>query len=605
MEYVSRDLQKSKKAEIQNLSIPQAIQLALEHQQAGNLAQAERIYQQVLSLDPNNANANHLLGIIAHQVGKDDLAAELIQKAIDSNPTFAEAHNSLGVTFKGLNKLDKAITSYKKAISIKPEYVEAYNNLSTALQITGDFDGAIVNCRHAISINSNYAEAHHNLGNALKKTGQLNEAVASYRRALIIDPDYGEVHSNLGMALQGIGEFDEAIACFRKAVSINPKNAISCNNLGNALLETGELDEAIASYRNAILANPDYAEAHRHLSFVVKHTEYDNDIAEMEALYSRDDISDEQKLNLGFGIGKALEDLKQYEKSFGFIREANRIKRASYDYSISEDQTFFNKTKEAFTSQFFSSHVDSGHADETPIFILGMPRSGTTLVEQILASHSLVFGAGELNDLACLVGRLSSDMVTGRYPECVTHYDKNVFKKTGTEYIERIRRHSHEAKYITDKMPQNFLQVGFIKAILPNAKVILCKRDPMDNCLSIFKNIFTGVGSHRYSYDMRELGHYYKLYLDLMEHWRNTLPGFMFEIQYEELVADQEIQTNKLLEFCGLPSEQACLSFHKTRRKVSTASSSQVRRPMYKDSIQLWKHYETQLEPLHRSIMDR
>lgn len=696
--------EKPEKSDSGTMSISEAVGLALEHHQAGNLSQAEELYRQVLAADPDNPNANHLLGVIAHEEGQHDIAVLLIQKAIQSDPNFAEAyynlgnalkesgrldeaiavyrkaielnpdiaevhnnlgsalqkkglldeaiagygkavsikpdfaeaHYNLGIALQETGPLDEAIASYRKALSIRPDYAKAHNNLGNALQEadlldeaiasygkalsikpdfaeafcnfgnvlkkTGQLDEAIGNYRKALSIKPDFANAHYNLGHALKETGRLDEAISNYRKAVSIKPNYAEVYNDLAIALQATGRLDEAIASCRKAVSIKPDYAEAHNNLGNVLQESGLLDEGIANYRKAVSIKPDYADAHRHLSFTVKHTDYDNDIAIMEVLYARKDITDEQRMHLGFAIGKAFEDLKEYDKSFGFTAEANRLKRATFEYSISEDQDFIGRIKEVFTLDFFSGHRGLGNPDEAPIFILGMPRSGTTLVEQILASHPLVFGAGELNHLSNLTRDLCAKRTTGEFPECVRDMDKDVFKKVGSDYVDRIRRHSKEAKYITDKMPHHFLYVGLIKAILPNAKVIHCMRNPMDNCLSIFKNYFSGAGAHKYAYDMSELGRYYNLYLELMEHWRSTLPDFMFEIRYEELVSNQERETRRLLEFCGLPWEEACLSFHKTKRKVATGSSSQVRRPMYKDSVQLWKRYERQLEPLGKAI---
>ena len=220
--------------------------------------------------------------------------------------------------------------------------------------------------------------------------------------------------------------------------------------------------------------------------------------------------------------------------------------------------------------------------------------------EQILASHPSVYGAGELKYLMNLALKISRASSTREYPAGIADLDSAALENYGKEYIARIRHHSKATKYITDKMPHNFLYIGLIKVILPNARIIRCTRDPMDNCLSIFKNYF-GRG-HEYSYDLTELGQYYNLYLDLMEYWKNTLPGFIYELNYERLVADQENQTRKLLEFCNLPWDEACLEFHKTRRKVKTASNEQVRRPIYKDSVKLWKRYEKQLEPLRVAI---
>ncbi|MCP4023091.1 MAG: sulfotransferase, partial [Desulfobacteraceae bacterium] len=249
----------------------------------------------------------------------------------------------------------------------------------------------------------------------------------------------------------------------------------------------------------------------------------------------------------------------------------------------------------------FSRQKRGGCSNKSPIFILGMPRSGTTLVEQILASHPQVFGAGELTDFSIVARQFSWEELKKGSDEIVSG-KADPFKKAGQDYINRVQKHADGEKFITDKMPHNFVSIGFIRLFLPNAKVIHCTRDPMDTCFSIFKHLFSGQKTHKYAYNMKELGHYYNLYLDLMEHWKITLPGYIYEIKYENLVSNQKEETRKLLEFGGLPWEEACLSFHKTKRRVATASAIQVRQPIYKDSIQLWKRYEVQLEDLQKVI---
>jgi hypothetical protein len=334
----------------------------------------------------------------------------------------------------------------------------------------------------------------------------------------------------------------------------------------------------------------------------VKFTEIDSVVQTMEALYKdKVSTSDADQIDLGFALGKIYEDLGDYNKSFKFISEANQLKRKSYEYSIQDDRVYFQRIKKVFSPDFLASHAGSGNKDRTPIFIVGMPRSGTTLVEQILASHPMVFGAGELTVLVELAENVCRKGGTRtKYPECLSGFDADAFAEMGTDYLERVREFSQDATYITDKLPHNFLYVGLIKLILPNAKIIHCSRNPMDNCLSIFKTEF--AVEHKYAYDMVELGGYYNLNSDLMAYWNKVLPGFMYRLVYEDLVSDQQRQTRELLQFCSLPWDEACLNFDKTERRVRTASLVQVRQPIYKDSVELWKRYEMQLEPLRKAI---
>jgi len=529
-------LPKKENTVAQKLSGPQLFQLALQHFNKGEFSMAEECCRKVLEDTPYNADANHLLGIIASQhKGQNYLAVQFIKRAIQLNPHNVTAHNNLGIAFRELNMIDEAVACFRKALSLEPNNTDAF----------------------------------HYLGIALQESNRLDEAVASYRKALAINPGLVNVY----------------------------------RDLGNALKQIGKTDEAIATYRRVLAIKPDSAEVYRSLSTVKKYREYNDDIRSMEELYDRQDLPDDQRMHLGFALGKAFADIKQYDKAFGFLAEGNRLKRKSYYYSIKSEHDFFERLKKTFSRSFLAAHQNIGNPDATPIFILGMPRSGTTLVEQILASHPHVYGAGELEILADLIENLCGpDGYDAKFPECIADLNSQEFKNLGTQYINKIRQHSAEALYITDKMPHNFLQVGLIKVILPSARVIHCLRDPMDNCLSIFKTYFGIKGTHAYAYDMTEIGQYYKLYQSLMEHWERVLPGFMYNIRYEELVADQQSQTRSLLKFCGLPWSEACLSFERNNRTVRTASHAQVRQPVYTNSVKVWKHYGDQLEPLHKAL---
>jgi tetratricopeptide (TPR) repeat protein len=507
-----------------------------------------------------------------------------------------EAHNNLGVEFSKLGKLDDAVTSFHKALALKPDYAKAHYNLGLTLQNLGKLDEAVASYRKAIVIKPDYAEAHNNLGVALRNWGKLDEAVASFHKALALKPDYVEAHNNLGLTLQNLEKLDEAVDCFQKAIAIKPNHAEAHNNLGLVLQSIGKLDEAMDCFQKAIAIKPDYAEVQRQIAFIKKHTEYDDDIRAMEQNYAKSTISNEQRIHLAFGLGKAFEDLHQYEKAFGFFAEANSIKRESCNFSIDDQGRIFKKLEETFCPSLFAEHQGMGCDDETPIFILGMMRSGTTLVEQILASHGQVHGAGELENLSQIFYSYLDNGRGVEFPESIRKVDGADFERLGVEYIQAIRKHSPDMRFITDKMPGNFKFIGLIRLILPKAKVIHCRRDPADTGLSIFKNYFSG--KHEYSYDLRELGRYYNFYRSLMEHWQSVIPGFIHDVQYEAMVADQEGQTRDLLEYCNLDWDDACLEFHKTDRPVRTASSEQVRRPIYKDSVRSWKRYETQLAPL-------
>jgi tetratricopeptide (TPR) repeat protein len=425
----------------QTPDIQQALDAAVQHHSAGRLPEAESGYRQILQADPNQPVALHLLGVLAQQLGKNDVAVDLIRKALAIAPDYAEAHYNLGAMLHELEKLDEAAASYRKALAIMPDYAKAHFNLGNTLQDLGQLDAAaasyynavtvqpdyakahynlgvvlhernkldeaVASYGKALAIEPGYAEAHFNLGNALKDLGRPAEAKASYDNALAIQPDYAEAHSNLGNALKDLGRLDaaaascrraiairpdfpeahynlgimlqklnqpdQAVASYRKALAIRPDFAEALNDLGNALKDLGKLDQALASYRQALAIKPDYAEAHRHLAMVKKFSEYDNDIQAMEQTHAKPGIADEHRMLLAFGLGKAFEDLQQYEKAFGFIAEGNAIVRGSYSYSIAGHGGIFKKIREVFNAPLLAGHHGVGCEDDTPYSLLACP----------------------------------------------------------------------------------------------------------------------------------------------------------------------------------------------------------------------------------------
>ena len=575
--------------------------------------------------------------IILHQKGKLSSAEKAYKKAIKINRNFVEAHSNLGNIYLERGQLKEASNAFLTALKLLPDHPMLLNNVGNILQLQGENEKALAILKKAISHDPDNAQAYNNSGNALRALDRKEEALAAYKRVVEINPEYALGYYNLGLILVDLEELDDAIYCFNQALRINPADKNACLGLGIARSAQGNLDQAVSAFqqaiaidplyekaykelgkafadhgeiemaltanRKALQVNPGYAKAYLSLSKNRKFTQYDDDIKAMESLFSKKGVSDEDSVYLAFALGKAYEDLGNYDKSMEYVIKATRLKRDSYDYSISESEEEFDSIREVFSSDFFSSHHDSGDPDRTPIFIVGMPRSGTSLVEQILASHPDVYGAGELKDLGKVIGSITTSRQEKQsriIPAELLELDTRAFADLGKQYITRIRKYSANAKFITDKMPHNFLYIGFIRAILPNARVIHCTRDPMDTCLSIFKTRLKNT--HGYADNLSELGQYYRMYLEFMEYWRATLPGFVYDQSYEDLVSSQREQVEKLLQHCGLHWDDACLDFHKTRRKVKTASNAQVRRPIYTDSVQLWKRYEKQLEPLRAAI---
>ena len=573
------------------------LNLAVQLYNAGQGLQAETICQQILQDYPQHPVAYHLLGLVAHQAKKYTIAADHISKAIAILPENAEAHNSYGLVLSAIGRLEDAISSYRKAVEIKPDFVEAYSNMGITFKIQGRMEECLDSYRGAISYDPNSINAHYNLGNSLVEMGRLDEAVESYQTVLTITPDDAEALKNLGNVYKKLGRMDEALFSLRKAISIRPGDAQAHSSLGDALKETGFLEDAVEHFRKAVAIDPGNGEVHRHLANNKKFTQDDDDLKAMQIAYARPENTAEQKVHFEFALAKAFEDTKQFDKAFTAYSAGNEAKRKTFEFSIEDYKRHLAGLENLFNKDLFQKHQYGGALGGSPIFILGMPRSGSTLIEQILASHPNVHGAGELDYLNKVIASNFKSIEDPEFTQSLKQALSNDFSNTGEAYLEMLRRHSQDAEYITDKMPGNFMCIGMIKLMIPNAKIIHCRRDPVDTCLSIFKTLFDD-DSHLYAYELTELGQCYNFYNGLMAHWHSVLPGFVHDIHYEDVVSNPENEIRKLLEYCQLDWDDNCLEFYKTDRQVKTASAAQVRRPIYSDSIAKWKQYETQLEPL-------
>lgn len=579
------------------------IEQSLEFIATGRLSDAKKSLEQVLSSNARNSDALHLIGVVTFQLGDHKNAARLIKKAIKYSPKVGIYYRNLGLVFVAMDDNKKAIHAFKKAIMLDRNDAMSPNDLGVIYTSIGRIHDAKREYSRSLNIEKNNPAALSNLGNLYYLINQTEKSISLYQKAIEIDPHSSKAFNGLGAAFAARGEYDKSIVSYKKALEIFPEYREAHHGLGVVLSDQGDFNSAIKSFRNAIRLDPMDAESYKNLSSIKRFESVDDDdIKSMEFLYEDNEISDDKRMHLGFAIGKALEDLGDYESSMSYIIDANKLKRKTFKYSVSEESLFIENIRGVFSERFVSSHDGVGCHDNTPIFIVGMPRSGTSLVEQILASHPDVYGAGELTELESMTADICS-AYDAQFPECIINLDVKQFAQLGKMYIDKVRRYSNKHQRITDKMPHNFLRIGLIKMVLPDAKIVHCSRDPMDNCLSIYKNDFSSP--HRYSYDMKELGEYYKMYSELMDYWENIFPEFMYKLSYEKLISEQESETRRLLEFCGLMWDDSCLNFHKTRRKVGTSSNAQVRRPIYKDSMRLWKRYEKELEPLRAAIYDQ
>lgn len=482
-----------------------------------------------------------------------------------------------------------------------PVSARKYCEIGVLQRTHGLFEKAEFNFRRALATYPELPEAHYNLGIVLENKGLWKQAEDSYRKALSIKPDYADTLIRLGNLKKNQRYSDEAATWYLMAIEAMPDSDIAYFNLAQVRMEQGRLDEAREIFQRVLDINPDHTRAYRLVSRLIKfNTKTDKLIQKMEYLFNQNNLNDSERLHLAFALGKAYEDLAEYEKSLLYYQEGNQLKRATLNYSTSDTIALFEKIKQIFVPEILSKDFATDINDVTPFFILGMPRSGTTLVEQILASHPKVHGASELLDLQKSILQVTASEHLQEAFTVLTENQEHMFQQIGEEYLRRLKRYGSSARYIIDKLPCNFMFIGLIRLAIPSAKIIHCQRNPMDTCFSIYKNYF--AGEVNYSYELTELGEYYQLYKDLMQFWHQLFPGAIYDLSYEKLIAHQEQETRRLLDYCELSFHGDCLNFHQTDRVVLTASSEQVRRPIYNDSVELWRNYESQLAPLKKVL---
>jgi tetratricopeptide (TPR) repeat protein len=559
----------------------------------GKLEEAIDAYNKAIFIKPDYAEAHNNMGNALQEQGKLEQAIDAYNKAIFIKPDYAEAYNNMGIALKEQGKLEEAIDAYNNAIFIKPDYADACYNMGNALQEQGKLEEAIEAFNKAISIKADYAEAYYNMGIALKEQGKLEEAIDAYNKAIFIKPDYAEAYNNMGNALQEQGKLEEAIDAYNKAIFIKPDYAEAYNNMGNALQEQGKLEEAIDAYNKAIFIKPDYAEAYRNLSSIKKYNSDDKQFFQVKELYCQKGLNEDTRCHLSFALAKMYEDIGELDQNFTYLSSGNAMRKQLLNYSIDQDKNLFSKLKNAQPYLLKTLlDVKAGSIETIPIFILGMPRSGTTLVEQIISSHSEVLGAGELTHLFQLGLNLSADP---------TAINTAALSKLRNKYLSELSKLSDGKSIVTDKMPQNFLFIPLICAAFPEAKIIHVKRNAAATCWSNFKQYFpkNGLG---YCYDLKDVVDYYKLYNDLTEFWQSQYGDRIYNLNYENLTTDQENQTRKLIKHIGLSWEEACLSPDKNKRSVKTASQQQVRQKVYKGSSEAWRKYEPYLNGAFDSL---
>lgn len=553
---------------------------------AGRLEEALTSYRQALVLQPDFAEAHRNLGCALLECGEAREAAAHCQRATELKPRYADAHASLGDALLASGSAAEAAASFRRALDIDPQSAETHNQLGLALLELGSSHEAIASFRHAVSIEPALAEAHNNLGNALRGLGELHEAAAAYHRALAARPDFAEAHSNLGATLRLQGHTAAAEASCRRAIELDPRSTAPYLVLADSSADGGRFSDAEALLRRALAIEPS-AQVWASFARLRKMTRDDAAwIEHAQALVARG-LRPRDEVPLRHAIGKYFDDVGEFDQAFESHQRANELaRRASAPHDRAELTRIVDEIVCSYDEGWFRRMRPSGSASERPVFVVGMPRSGTTLVEQILASHPAVFGAGEL------VFWTSAAAACSHNPGSIA-----AELRTLTEsYLQILDEASPDAFRVVDKMPTNFVRLGLIHAALPNARIIHMQRNPLDTCLSIYFQHFEAAAA--YATDLGDLAHYFAEYSRVMQHWRLTLPHAILEVPYEGLVDDLELWTRRMLEFIGVPWDMRCLAFHRTERKVITASQWQVRQQITRSSVGRWRNYEKHLRPL-------
>jgi tetratricopeptide (TPR) repeat protein len=553
---------------------------------SGKLEEAVTAYRQAISKKPDFADSDvslgeayRNLGAALNELGRHDEALDAYRNAISISPRDAKAFYNLGVTLAKLGMLEPAIDAHRQAVSIKPDFAEAYFHLGAALKVQGKLDAAVAAYHRAIHINPDFVEAYNNLGGALKELGRRDAAIATYRQATTISTHDHTTFYNLGQALAERGKLDEAVSAYRRALTIKSDFTEAYCNLGLLLKEQGKIDEAQSLLAEALKFAPTRTMTYRILGYVKEFSAGDRHLAAMERL-ARDmeDPSLEERIDLHFALAKAYEDLGDRERLLRHLLEGNALKRQEIAYDEAATFALFERIRAVFTPALMDNKRGCGDSSAVPVFIVGMPRSGKTSVERILASYPHFHGAGELDDFrraAMSLGLGGSNGGPASFPELVPDLSGRHLSELGTAYLNEIRAVAPRAVRISNTIP-NVRFIGLIHLALPNARIIYVRRDPMEVCLSCFATLFKR-GAHTYSYDLAELGRYYRAHEALMTHWRRVLPeGVMLEVKLDELVADAEHKTRELVAHCGLEWNEVCLA---------TVSAIEMRPPIYSRSI--------------------
>jgi tetratricopeptide (TPR) repeat protein len=577
------------------------VDLARAYRRDSRAAQARAEVRRVLEKHPHHQRAWLAYGDALVDLGQHEDARIAFERARLTDPHRQRVEEATAALVAGDRKSSEGI--FRDILQADASHVAALCGLAS-LSLDADMpNDAERLLRHALQQSAHIPLAWRGLGPALIALGRLEEADAAARHAAKIEPDNPQTWITIASVATRLMHQQEALEAYERAARLQPQEVRLRLTIGHVQKTLGRRPESEAAYKASLAMDPGLAEAWWSLADLKNYAFSDAEVAAMQSLLASEQRGRTSEAQLHFSLGKALEQRGQYAQAFAHYAQANALRRLDAPFDIERFERRCERIRAFFDKAFFAGRAGSGDPSGAPIFIVGLPRSGSTLVEQILASHSRVEGTMELPNILIITRELDA-MAPGRdgYPETLRDISATHLRALGARYIAQVAplRRGHER--FTDKLPNNFSHIGLIHAILPQATIIDARRHPMDSCFSTFKQYFA-VGQ-TFSYDLEDLGRYYRCYLSLMDHWDAVLPGRVLHLQYEELVREPEANIHRLLEHCGLAFEPACLSFHETRRSVRTASAEQVRQPLYTSGVGYWRHFERELEPLRRALGD-
>ena len=540
-----------------------------------------------------------------HLAGNYEAAATSYRQILQRDSRDVEALRNLGALLYQQRSYGEAVKSFRKAAQCMPDSPEAFRELARALTASNALQSAVLAYQKSLRLASD-PQTHYELASVLDSLGRRDEAIKHYRRAIDLQPDLAQAHNDLGVLLAKHLESDEALKHFARATELDPGLADAHSNLGSLLVDQGNIQDAVKAFEKAILLDPKHGKYFYHLAKVKSIGRGDPQVALMlELARDADALPDDDRIALHFALGKVYEGWGEQPLAFEHFVKGNRLKREQIAYDQASTLNDLAAIKSFHTPELMEALRGAGEPSELPVFIVGMPRSGSTLVSQILASHHQIHSAGEITYFPdALLSLAKSKHTTGKIKpihNMLKGPTRDSVRELGRRYLKSISELAPGARRVSDKLLENVSRVGLIHLALPKARIIDIRRDRLDNCLACFSELFTG--GHSYSYDFEEIANYYRAYEQLMDHWRQLLPaGTILEVKYEDIVENLELQARRMIEFCGLDWDPACLRFYETKRWVRTASAEQVRRPIYQNSVGRARLYGDLLAPLKAAL---